>query len=108
MLKAYLPGRVSPPPPPELVDDEFEWEVEAVLAHKDVQVKRKRNKSRTPVFKRQYLVKWLGYDESNNTWEPEENLANSPELVEEYWARHDLGVASNKKQGVQRPAKRRR
>lgn len=111
LLKAYLPGRVSPPPPPEIVDDEFEWEVEAVLAHKEVQTGRKKNRARTPVFKRQYLVKWLGYDEANNTWEPEENLANSSELIAEYWARHDQGVASNKKRGqsdVQRSKRRRR
>jgi hypothetical protein len=56
LLKAYVHGRVQPPPSPEVVDGEFEWEVEAILAHKDVQVKRKRNKRRTPVFRRQYLV----------------------------------------------------
>jgi len=30
----------------------------------------------------QYLVKWLGYDET--TWEPEENLENCRKLVEEF------------------------
>ena len=111
LLKAYEPGRVEPPPPPEVVDGELEWQVEAILAHKDVQVKRKKNRSRTPVFKRQYLVKWLGEDESHNTWEPEEHCKNCPELIAEYWARHAQGVASNKKRGqpnVQHDSKRRR
>jgi hypothetical protein len=110
LLKAYEPGRVTPPPPPEVVDGEMEWEVESILAHKDVQVKRKKNRSRTPVFRRQYLVKWLGYDDTHNTWEPEEHCRNSPELIAEYWARHAQGVASNKKRGqpnVQRVSKRR-
>jgi hypothetical protein len=57
LLKAYEPGRVEPPPPPEVVDGELEWQVEAILAHKDVRVKRKKNRAKTPVFKRQYLVK---------------------------------------------------
>jgi glycosylphosphatidylinositol phospholipase D len=112
LLKAYVPGRVSPPPAPDVVDGEYEWEVEAVLAHKDVQVRRKKNRKHTPVFKCQYLVKWVGEDEAHNTWEPEEHCKNSPELVTEYWARHALGVASNKRKHgqpeVQTVAKRRR
>lgn len=113
LLKAYVPGRVQPPPPPEVIDGEFEWEVETILAHKDVQVKRKRNKRRTPVFRRQYLVKWFGHDESHNTWEPEKHCKNCPDKVTEYWAKHAQGVAANKKKQreepvVQRTSKRRR
>lgn len=109
LLKAYVPGRVDPPPPPEIVDEEFEWEVESVLAHRDVQVSRKKNRQRTPILKRQYLVKWKGYDASNNTWEPEQHCANCPEKIAEYWARHADGVASNKRPTpVQRTRKRRR
>jgi hypothetical protein len=112
LLKAYEPGRVQPPPPPEVIDDEFEWQVESILAHRDVQVKKKQNRAKTPVFKRQYLVKWLGYDEAHNTWEPEDHCANSPEAVAEYWARHDQEIAFNKKKrkqpDVQRVSKRRR
>jgi hypothetical protein len=111
LLKSYEPGRVQPPPAPEIIDGELEWEVEAIIAHKDVQVRRKKNRARTPVFKRQFLVKWLGWDESNNTWESEENCANSTSLVAEYWEKHAQGVASNKKHGhpvVQRINKRRR
>jgi len=31
-----------------------------------------------------YLVKWEGYPESDNTWEPLENLVNSSVLIEEF------------------------
>jgi hypothetical protein len=35
MLLSYLPdGKVQPPPPPELIGTEFEYEVEAVLSHR--------------------------------------------------------------------------
>ncbi|CAL0329533.1 unnamed protein product [Lupinus luteus] len=32
----------------------------------------------------QYLVKWLGWPESANTWEPPENLANVPDIIEAF------------------------
>ena len=39
--------------------------------------------------KTQYLVKWLGYEDKENSWELAENL--SPETagkIEEYWQKH--------------------
>jgi hypothetical protein len=115
LLKQYeRSGRVQPPPVPELVDGELEYEVETILAHRDVQVRRKRNRARTPVLQRQYLVKWQGYDESNNTWEPESNCVNCQDKVDEYFARLQSGAGTNKKkrtadQGMQlRSSKRQR
>jgi hypothetical protein len=54
------------------VDGEDEYEVEKILGA------RKRKGIR------QYLVKWKGYLENYNQWEPEENLGNAEELVREY------------------------
>ena len=34
--------------------------------------------------KKQYLVKWVGYHDKHNTWEPISNLTNSQELVKEW------------------------
>jgi hypothetical protein len=78
LLKAamFRPGcPVNPPPPPVMVDGEFEYEVESILSHRFT-----RNKV-------QYLVKWLGYGSEHNTWEPEDNCANCPDILREYWHR---------------------
>lgn len=34
-----------------------------------------------------YKVRWKGYDPSEDTWEPEENLLTCKSLVEEYITR---------------------
>jgi len=108
LLKPYLSGRAKPPPPPEVIDDEFEYEVESILDHEDKVLRRKRNRQKTPVYVRRYLVKWKGYDESYNTWEPESNCAGCPDKVEEYFTRLKQGVASNKRSKSVPSAKRRR
>ena len=52
-------------------DDDDNYEVEAILAHKFVG----RNKT--------YLIKWKGYPDSENCWIAEKNMA-CPEIIEEY------------------------
>ena len=54
------------------VEDEPEFEVEAILAE------------RQQGQQTEYLVKWKGYDHAENTWEPTEHLTNSSQALEEY------------------------
>lgn len=48
------------------------WEVEAIINDR--------------IFndERQYLVKWIGWDDSGNTWEPIKNLSNVNHLIAQY------------------------
>ena len=60
--------------PPEVIEVEGipEYEVEEVLD------------SRLKKGKLEYLVKWSGYTEDHNTWEPELNLTNSKEAINDF------------------------
>lgn len=40
--------------------------------------------SRDKKGKKEYLVKWVGFDEKGNTWEPEANLEGCSELVKNF------------------------
>jgi hypothetical protein len=58
----YFPERQPPPPDPEVIDEEEHYLVEAFRAHR-----RRRNTL-------EYLVKWAGYPEEENTWRPAHEL----------------------------------
>jgi Chromo (CHRromatin Organisation MOdifier) domain len=60
-------------PPPDLIDGEEEYEVEQIRSH------RTWGRSKTL----QYLIKWKGYPESDNTWENADQT-HAPELVKLY------------------------
>jgi len=64
----------SPPPPPVTIDDATEYVVEKILDH------------RTRRHRTEYLVKWDGYPDYDASWEPQEHLANAPEILRAYKA----------------------
>ncbi|KHJ98977.1 hypothetical protein OESDEN_01034 [Oesophagostomum dentatum] len=43
-----------------------------------------------PILRTPCQVKWVGYDENDNTWEPEENLVDCTELLTKYKEKHGL------------------
>jgi len=73
-----FPNRTNnPPPTPLLIDGEEEWEVDHIVKHRLSDVKKKRGP-------KEYLVRWKGFDESEDTWLPESSFANAPEVLQEY------------------------
>src|SRR5579863_5686676 len=66
-------------PPPDLIAGEVEYEVEQIRSH--------RHHGRRKQL--QYLLKWKGYPESDNTWEPADQV-HALDLVKAYHQRHRL------------------
>jgi hypothetical protein len=60
-------------PPPDMIDDQEEYEVEQIHNHWYYRCKRTL----------QYLIKWKGYPESDNTWEVAGDV-HAPDLVKAY------------------------
>src|SRR6266851_5708881 len=69
-------------PPPDLIDDREQYEVETIRSH------RRHGKKR----QLQYLVKWKGYPESDNTWEPVGHI-QAPRLIKEYEQRQKKHIS---------------
>src|SRR6266702_2513813 len=74
-------GTNFPEPPPDLIEGEPEWELEQIM-----NTRHYRNQT-------QFLIKWRGYSNAHNSWEPEKNL-NATELVREYYKRNPRSVGA--------------
>ena len=77
LLKRYhRDGRIPPPPPADIIDDEPEWEVESILDHRLVKRGRKN--------KVEYLIKFVGYGPEHSLWQ--DDIENCGLLVQNYWS----------------------
>ena len=65
-------------PPPDLIDGEPKYEVEAINTH--------RRQGRGYL----YLVKWKDYHLAENTWEPKQHLSHAKDILESYKDQHHL------------------
>ena len=74
-------ARTYEKPGPVIVGEgEEEFEVDEIINHR----KRKRGRKQNKI---EYLIVWKGYPVHDSTWEPEENVANAPEKIAEYYRR---------------------
>ena len=73
-----FPGRVVPPPIPEIVDSYEEYEVHKIL---DSRIRRRRI---------EYLVDWVGYDASERRWEPLSSLENAKSAIASFHSLYPL------------------
>ena len=77
VLKRYhsptMAGREAPSKPePEIVEGGVEYKVEEIVD------------SRIRYGKKEYLIKWVGYESCDNTWEKSKNLVNTKEAIMEF------------------------
>jgi len=72
-------------PPHDLIEDEEEYEVEAIVNHRCHGRQRQL----------QYLIKWKGYPSSNNTWEAVKDI-HAENLVKGYHRHHPLELLKDK------------
>jgi hypothetical protein len=81
------------PPPPDLVDDQLEQEIEDIL---DERVHRRW---------KQYLVKWKGFPMEESEWKTEGELQHAKEILDEFKLRHMTPAPCPKRGGnVRKPS----
>ena len=61
-------------PPPDIIEGEEEYEVEWILTLRQYGQGKKL----------QYLVRWAGYSQAHDSWEPADQV-HAPELVDEFY-----------------------
>jgi hypothetical protein len=71
-----IPGQQTTPQSPIEVEGEPEYIVEEIL---DSRLRRN---------KLEFLVKWEGYTDENNSWEPEDNCRNSADAIHDFYNKY--------------------
>ena len=75
-------------PPPDLIEDAEEYEVEAIVNHRHFGRKQQL----------QYLIKWKGYPDADNMWEAADHV-HTPTLIQIYHRKNPLSPSKQDKRG---------
>jgi hypothetical protein len=84
LIEAHKTSNIRPQqpnPPPIEVEGEQEWEVEEILSTKMMKGNQKKQQ-------RHYLVHWIGFPPSEDTWEPESHLQHSKDALKAFQTKH--------------------
>lgn len=90
-----IAGREFEEPPPEVIDDEEEWEVELI---KDSRYKRR---------KLQYLVHWTGYSDDHDSWVDSGEMEHAEELVRDFHNRYPEAASPTHRPPASRSGRKR-
>lgn len=74
LLERYRQRPGAEPPEPQEIEGNLEFNVERIL---DTRMAGRR---------REFKVRWEGWAPAHDSWEPEENLKNSPEALKDFWS----------------------
>ena len=86
LLQPFVPRPgASPDPKLPMLDDNNEpwYRVDKILSHRERKIRKKVVK--------EYLIKWLGYSDEHNSYEPAANI--SPDLLHDYHSK--IALRSN-------------
>jgi hypothetical protein len=79
-----LNGNKYQEPVPDLVDSQPKWEVEQILG------------TRKRCQQLQYLVRWKGFSEAHDSWEPLSNI-NADQLIQKFYCEHPTAICTTYK-----------
>ena len=74
-------GPNFPSPPPDVIEGETEYEVERIIDSRRV------GRGRCL----EYLVRWKGYSEADDSWEPRQNI-HAPDLIRQFHATYPSAI----------------
>ena len=74
-------GPNFPSPPPDIIEGEMEYKVEHILDSRCVGRGRHL----------EYLVRWKGYSEADDSWEPWQNI-HAPDLLQQFHATYPSAI----------------
>jgi hypothetical protein len=90
LIKPYVDGgRMRPAPPPIDWDSSQPfWQIDSIIDHEQASVRYGRGRKKQVNYK--YKIRWHGYGESHDTWEPRSNLLTCESQIRAYHAYRGL------------------